>query len=283
MRATGRQDMRSDFVQVGSGRLQYFEHGGGPETVVLVHGYTASARIWRATQERLDPARFRVLAFNNRGAGDSDRSSDETDYTVEAFARDLMGAVATLGLDHFHLVGHSMGGGTVARFAIDHPALLKSLVLLDPAPLASRPALAPGWEDEVRARYKSGEATRSASGFAAPPTRHETLPEHYRRELSEDVARTPLERLIGSRRSMASLDLRPRLSELSLPTLVIGGDLDTTVGVPHILAEYLALPEANRFLHIYHRAGHSPNIDLPGEMSTLLTEFFTVTVPGLAR
>lgn len=275
--------MQSDFVQADGVRLQYFEHGAGPDTVVLVHGYTASARIWRATQERLDPARFRVLAFNNRGAGDSDRSVDEADYTVEAFARDLSGAVSTLGLRDFHLVGHSMGGATVSRFALDHQALLKSLVLLDPAPLAARPTLTPGWEDEIRARFRTGEATRSASGAAAPSTRHETLPEHYRRELSEDVARTPLERLIGSRRSMASLDLRSRLGEIRVPALVIGGDLDTTVGVPHILAEYLALPEGSRFLHIYHRVGHSPNIDLPGEMATLLTEFFSVTVPGLAR
>lgn len=275
--------MRSDVVQAGGVRLQYFEHGTGPETVVLVHGYTASARIWRAMQERLDPSRFRVLAINNRGAGDSDRSADEASYTVEAFARDLFGAVAALGLRDFHLVGHSMGGATVAQFALDHQALLKSLVLLDPAPLASRPALTRGWEDEIRARFRAGEATRSASGAAAPATRHEALPEHYRGELAEDVARTPLERLIGSRRSMASLDLRPRLTELRVPALVIGGDLDTTVGVPHILAEYLALPEGNRFLHVYHRVGHSPNIDLPSEMAVLLTEFFTVTVPGLVR
>lgn len=275
--------MQSDFLQAGSVRLQYFEHGSGPETVVLVHGYTASARIWRAMQECLDPTRFRVLAINNRGAGDSDRSTDEADYTVEAFARDLSGAVTTLGLRDFHLVGHSMGGATVSRFALDHQALLRSLTLLDPAPLASRPALTPGWDDEIRAQFRTGEAPRSASGAAAPATRHETLAEHYRRELAEDVARTPLARLIGSRRSMASLDLRSRLGEIRVPTLVIGGDLDTTVGVPHILAEYLALPEANRFLHVYHRVGHSPNIDLPGEMAALLTEFFTVTVPGLAR
>lgn len=273
--------MQSAFVQAGSVRLQYFEHGIGPETIVLVHGYTASARIWSAMQERLDPARFRVLALNNRGAGDSDRSTDEADYAVEAFARDLFAAVSTLGLRDFHLVGHSMGGATVSRFALDHQPLLKSLVLLDPAPLASRPALPPGWEDEVRARFQAGQAAPSAPGTSGPTTRHETLPDHYRADLAADIARTPLERLIGSRRSTASLNLRPRLSELRMPVLVIGGDLDTLVGVPHILEEYLALPEGNRFLHIYHRVGHSPNIDLPGEMAALLTEFFAVTVPGL--
>ena len=275
--------MRSDFVQAGSARLQYYEHGSGAETVVLVHGYSASARIWRAMQEQLDPSRFRTLAFNNRGAGDSTRTADEADYTVQSFARDLLGAVETLGLSDFHLVGHSMGGATVAQFALDHQALLKSLVLLDPAPLAARPELPPDWEAELRERFRTGEATRSASGASAPTTRHEILTDDYRSNLAADVARTPIERLIGGRRSMASLNLRPGLSEVNVPTLVIGGDLDTTVGVQHILTEYLALPERSRFLHIYHRVGHSPNIDLPEEMAALLAEFFGVTVPGLAQ
>lgn len=271
--------MHSGFVSVGGGRLQYEEHGTGYEVVVLVHGYTASLRIWRPLLERFDPTRFRVIALNNRGAGDSDRPEDEAAYTVEAFARDLRGAVQTLGLQSFHLVGHSMGGATVAQFAIEDQSPLRSLVLLDPAPLAARPALPAGWEDDLRARFASGEATRSPSGAAAPTTRYEALAPHYRDDLASDVARTPLERLIGSRRSMPSLALRDRLASIHVPTLVIGGDQDNTVGVANILAEYLALPEATRYLHIFHRVGHSPNIDLPSEMATLLTEWVTVTVP----
>ena len=76
--------MRTDFVQTGDVKLQYFEHGAGPELLVLVHGYRSSARIWRLVQEALDPARFRSLAISNRGAGDSDRTAAEADYTVES-------------------------------------------------------------------------------------------------------------------------------------------------------------------------------------------------------
>ena len=67
--------MRTDFVQAGDVKLQYFEHGEGPELLVLVHGYRSSGRIWQLMQEAMDPTRFRTLAISNRGAGDSDRTA----------------------------------------------------------------------------------------------------------------------------------------------------------------------------------------------------------------
>jgi pimeloyl-ACP methyl ester carboxylesterase len=59
--------MQTDFVQADTVKLQYFEHGTGPECLVLVHGYRSSGRIWRLVQEALDPTRFRSLALSNRG------------------------------------------------------------------------------------------------------------------------------------------------------------------------------------------------------------------------
>jgi hypothetical protein len=54
---------------------------------------------------------------------------------------------------------------------------------------------------------------------------------------------------------------------------VVGGDQDASVGVDNILADYLALPAERRFLHIYHGVGHSPNVEVPQELATLLRSF----------
>ena len=111
--------MESRFVQVGEVSLQYFEEGDGLETIVLVHGYASSALLWRYTIEQLarertnGGPRFRIIALNNRGAGDSGRAHSEDGYTVQSFAVDLHSAVSALGLNDFLLVGHSMGGATV--------------------------------------------------------------------------------------------------------------------------------------------------------------------------
>ena len=81
--------MESGFLRAGAVRLEYFSRGRGPEAIVFVHGYQASARVWRLVQEALDPERYRTIALNNRGAGDSDRTEREDDYRIESFATDL--------------------------------------------------------------------------------------------------------------------------------------------------------------------------------------------------
>ena len=264
--------MRTDFVQADTVKLQYFEHGTGPERLVLVHGYRSSGRIWRLVQEALDPTRFRSLALSNRGAGDSERTAAEADYTVESFARDLFAATQALGLRDFTLVGHSMGGATVTQFALDHPELVQALVLLNPAPLAGR-ALSENWEQQIREEFASGWSTENV----AANTPH--VPEAFRQALQADIARNSIERALGGRRSMAGLRLRQRLQELPMPVCVVGGDQDTTVGVHNILAEYLALPESRRFLHMFHSIGHSPNVEAATRCAGVLDRFVSQTVP----
>ncbi len=264
--------MHTDFVQAGNVKLQYFTHGTGPEVLVLVHGYRSSGRIWRLLQEALDTSRFRTIALNNRGAGDSTHTAAEADYTVESFAQDLYAAVQALGLRDFTLVGHSMGGATVSQFALAHPQLLKALVLLNAAPLQGR-VLPENWEQPIREEFARGWNTEDMSFQMAE------VPEDFRQALQADVARNPLERALGGRRSMAALRLRQRLQELTMPVLVIGGDKDTTVGVDNILAEYLALPEAHRFLHMFHDIGHSPNVESATRLARVLARFVLQTVP----
>ena len=200
--------MTSSFVQAGPVRLQYFEHGEGPETIVLVHGYASNAPIWRYTVEQLTAAgRFRIIAFNNRGAGESGRSDLESDYSVESFAVDLFNAVDQLGLRDFTLVGHSMGGATVSQFSLAHQELLKALVLLNSAPLNGR-TLAADWEEELRASFARGGLIEGDMGFNA---------HHVTRDFKDEVIgiirRNPVERAIGGRRSMSGLRLRGRMGE----------------------------------------------------------------------
>ncbi len=264
--------MESKFVQAGPVRLEYFEQGHGLDALVLVHGYASSAAIWRYTLEHLSEDRFRVIVLNNRGAGESDRSSaegpfNEEDYSVETFADDLHNATEALGLNGFTLVGHSMGGATVAQFALDHQARIKGLVLMNPTPLQGRD-LKDGWEEELRESLKSPEPPAGDMGFQAP---HVT--DDFKEAVMADIARNPVERFIGGRRSMAGLRLRERLEEIEVPTLVMGGDRDTTVGVNNILAEYQALSPFYRHLHFYHGTGHSPNVEVGRWVAMIIGNF----------
>ena len=259
--------MESKFIQTDTVRLEYFEQGHGLDVIVLVHGYASSAAIWRYTLENLSPDRFRVIVLNNRGAGESDRTPNEEDYSVETFADDLFNVVEALRLDGFTLIGHSMGGATVAQFALDHQDRIKGLVLMDSTPLNGR-SLHKGWEKELRERVSAPEPIEGDMGFSAP---HVT--EDFKHAVMADIARNPVERFIGGRRSMAGLRLRDRLGEIKVPTLVIGCDQDTTVGLDNILADYQALPAASRHLQIYHGFGHSPNVEVPRRLSNAIERF----------
>lgn len=78
---------------------------------------------------------------------------------------------------------------------------------------------------------------------------------------------------------MAALQLRWRLQKLPMPVLIVGGDNDKAVGVHQMLAEYLALPEDRRFLHIFHGVGHRPNVDVAAILAGVLDQFVSETVP----
>ena len=95
--------------------LEYFKVGSGPEHVVFIHGFQASAQIWHAVQHALSADRYTSIAINNRGAGGSDAPSHEDSYGIGKFAADAFELVDQLGWDSFTLVGHSLGGATVAQ------------------------------------------------------------------------------------------------------------------------------------------------------------------------
>ena len=143
------------------------------------------------------------------------------------------------------------------------------MVLLNPAPLDGR-ELEDNWADVIREQFRTGERPQGDMALNGSEVTAE-----FSQAVMEDIARNPIERALGGRPSMSRLRLRGRLNEIKTPTLVVGGDLDTTVGVDNILAEYLALPQESRHLHIFHSVGHSPNVALPGEFAGLLTRFIT--------
>lgn len=252
------------FVQAGPVRLQFFEAGEGSLPVVLVHGYRGSGRIWGLVQERLDRARFRSFAISNRGAGDSDRTDAIDDYTADSFASDLYLAMRGLGIGSCVLIGHSLGTSTVARFALDHPEMVKGLVLSNSGRMQGA-GLHQGWEDEVRAQFANGDERQDQLLAGAP--------QGFQDALAADIARNDMVRLLGGRKSMLTVQLRERLSELAMPVLVIGCDRDDIVALEALWDGYQSLPENRRSLHIFHGMGHSPNTQCPDEFTAVLERF----------
>ncbi len=110
--------------------------GGAGPPLLLLHGYPQTAAIWHRVAPRLADA-FTVVATDLRGYGESDKpvgGGDHAAYSKRAMALDQVQAMAALGFNAFFLAGHDRGGRVAHRLALDHPAAVRRLALLDIAP-----------------------------------------------------------------------------------------------------------------------------------------------------
>lgn len=137
--------LRSSFIDVDGIRLHYLEWD--PEKVsalqanesgarssdeiplVMLHGLGATADTWRLVAPHLCDNNHLVVAFDQRGHGQSDQPDDG--YDLVTLAEDVVHGMATLGLGQVALVGHGWGARVALVLAAQHPALVSHLVLVD--------------------------------------------------------------------------------------------------------------------------------------------------------
>ncbi|HTM19995.1 MAG TPA: alpha/beta hydrolase [Kofleriaceae bacterium] len=144
--------MREGFESIGGQRLHYLDRGeAGRSAVVLVHGFNQTAHSWDEFAERLADGGTRVVAFDQRGHGDSERAAD---YGREAMADDVVALAGALGIERFALVGMSMGAVHSVVAAGRHPGRVRALVLVD-------------WAPEVEARGRDAILKMALLSFAS--------------------------------------------------------------------------------------------------------------------
>ena len=127
----------SRYETINSLKLHYVDWGNEratPQTtpIVCLHGLRAYGH-WFDEFAQVVKDRYRVLALDQRGRGESDWAKDG-DYTRQAYVSDVEGFVDSLKLDTFILVGHSMGGLNAIHYTAQHPNRVTALCILDIGP-----------------------------------------------------------------------------------------------------------------------------------------------------
>jgi len=124
------------FIDANGARTRYYDVGGG-ETILLVHGArpsgTSSANTWVPILTGLSK-RFRVLAPDRLGHGMTE--NPKGDYSVTAEMEHLYDFIKVMKLEKFHIMGQSTGAYHAARVTLEHPELVRTLVLADSATLS---------------------------------------------------------------------------------------------------------------------------------------------------
>ncbi|HEX7852149.1 MAG TPA: alpha/beta hydrolase [Sphingobium sp.] len=113
--------------------------GKGPP-ILLLHGYPQTSACWREVAPKLVSAGFTVIAPDLRGYGGSDKppsSPNHLTYSKRLMAQDQVELMHLLGYERFHLAGHDRGGRVAHRLALDHPAAVDRIAVLDIAPTAT--------------------------------------------------------------------------------------------------------------------------------------------------
>ncbi len=123
---------RSAFVARGGVRLHYLDWGGRGPALVLLPGFSLTAHAYDDIAELL-AREFRVVALTPRGFGESS-APDTGEYSIETMVVDTRAVLDSLGITRAMLVGHSISGSVIARFATETPDRVTKLVFLDAFP-----------------------------------------------------------------------------------------------------------------------------------------------------
>lgn len=113
------------YCNVNGLRMHYRVIGQGP-SLVLIMGLAGDLSWWEPLVRELEED-FRILLFDNRGAGLTDKPEDK--YTIPLFASDTVGLMTALDIPNAHVFGVSMGGMVAQEIALGYPDRVDHLVL----------------------------------------------------------------------------------------------------------------------------------------------------------
>lgn len=126
---------RVERIPVGPVSVHAVIAGSGP-ALLLLHGYPQTHAIWHKVAQRL-ATRFTVVATDLRGYGDSGKPPTDDrhlPYSKREMAKDQVAVMRALGFERFLLAGHDRGGRVAHRLAMDHPAEVAKVAVLDISP-----------------------------------------------------------------------------------------------------------------------------------------------------
>lgn len=241
---------------------------GGVPPVLLLHGLGSAGGDWLFQLEALAEAGYRALAPDLRGFG---RSTAPPRVTVKDMAEDMALFLRKLDAAPAHVVGISMGGTVALQLALDHPTLVRKLVLVNTF-ARLRPRSISEW-----LYFLSRMVTVT---FLSPEQQAEMVAKRiFPRPEQEGLRKKLYRRIVNAnpyayRAAMSSLrrfNVVERLGELRIPTLVVTGSEDTTI--PPVAQEELARSIPNARHAIVEGGGHAVIADSPEAFNRILLEF----------
>lgn len=258
----------------------HHEDVGQGRPVVLIHGWPLTGASWKENVPALVEAGYRVITYDRRGFGDSDKPL--TGYGYDRLADDLASLIDKLELDDVTLVGFSMGGGEVARYITRHgEGRLRSVVLAS----AVTPYMVQS-DDNPEGPLTKKQAAQMTTDLTADEEKFYDgftkqffsaggelkVTEAQRQEALALCLQASKAASLACMASFGMTDFRDDLPKITVPVLVIHGDGDATVpieGSGHRTHEALAQSQ----LHVVAGGPHGINVSHTDEFNQALIDF----------
>ncbi|RKP46359.1 alpha/beta fold hydrolase [Trinickia fusca] len=252
-------------IQSNGIRIRVSEKGHGKRALVFLHYWGGSSRTWQFVMEELSDT-YRTVATDHRGWGHSDAPEDG--YTIADLADDAQGAIEALGLTHYVLVGHSMGGKVAQLLASRRPEGLEGLVLVAPSPPS--PMLLP---DEQRAVMMSAYESRESVGWVLDHvlTGRPLTPARREQVIADSLRGAPQAKAAWPNVAMRE-DITADVAAIDVPVLVIAGERDQVDRVETLQAELLPRI-AHARLEVLPGIGHLSPLEAPSAVAAAIRQF----------
>lgn len=242
----------------------YYERLGQGEPLLFLHGLGSSTRDW-ALQIDYFSKTHECVTVDMRGHGRSDKPPGP--YSMPQFAADVAAFIQALVLEPVHLVGMSLGGFVAFQMAVDHPQLLRSLVIVNSAPevvLRSFGDRLNYWQRILIVRLlgmrKMGEVL---AGRLFPSPEHADIRQTFAEHWAENDKGSYLATLKG----FVGWSVAGHLGRIQTPMLIIAADQDYTP-VANIEKYAAQIPDAR--LEVVSDARHAVQVERPDLFNPLL-------------
>ena len=259
------------FADIGGTRLHYLDVGAGDVPVVLLHAFPLHAEMW-APQLACLAARTRVVAPDLKGFGRSDAPDDRSAYTMDAYAAEVAGLLAHLGVERIVLGGLSMGGYVAFSFLRRYGPMVEGLVLADTRASADTP------EVLERRTTQQGLVARDGPGAVVDTLLTGLLSEPTRSNRPELVAQVrglmdnPAAGFIGALEAMKGRpDVTADLAGITVPTLVLVGE-DDAQSPPDVVRGWQEQIAGSRLV-VLPQAGHLSNLEAADGFNAAVDDF----------
>ena len=250
--------------------INYGEAGEGP-VLVLLHAAGSTGAQWRGVLGELDD-KYHTITPDGWGHGKSSFWPDPETLLHDDQADLVKRILDEVGVERFDLIGHSYGGGTAIRFVLEHPEMVRSLVLIEPMvacllrELGETDALAEleGIQDDFRERLAKDGPEAAWQGFLDFRNEPGTWVGYAEKTRQNFIRRTPAQ-LANFNANANNRTTQAEVQSIDKSTLVIRG-VDTSLydmRMSEIVAE--TIPGAE-FL-ILEDAGHMSPLTHPGRVT----------------